>query len=82
MLRPLVFCRRRLAIGAAAVALAACGGPSPFLRQGDATSVEIGYGGDVATALPIARQHCAQFERVPQLVDTVRNVAIFDCVRR
>ena len=82
MLRPLVFCRRMLAVGAAAVTLAACTGSSPFLRQGDANSVEVGYAGDVASALPIARRHCAQFERVPLFVDATSDIAVFDCVRR
>ena len=72
-----------LASALSAVAfLAACTGPSPFVRAGDANSVEVGYSGDVEAALPIARRHCAQFEKVPRLVDAGANVAAFNCVRR
>lgn len=66
----------------AVAALAACTGPQPHLRQGDADSAEVQYSGDVETALPIARQHCASFEKVPQLRDAGEDTAIFDCVKR
>ena len=62
-------------------ALSGCTAPHPAIRNGDASSVEISYGGDVASALPVARRHCAQFERVPRLVDPGIDVAVFDCVR-
>jgi hypothetical protein len=62
--------------------LAACTGPSPFVRAGNANSVEISYSGDVDAALSLARQHCAQFEKVPRLIDTGPNVAVFNCVGR
>ncbi len=70
-----------LATSAAGAALCGCNGPHPFVRKGDANSVEISYGGDPASALPLARQHCAQYERVPRLVDAGVGLAIFDCVR-
>jgi len=71
-----------LATSAAATALSGCAGPPPFIRKGDANSVEITYGdGDAASALPLARQHCARYERVPQLVNTGADLAIFNCVR-
>jgi hypothetical protein len=66
-----------LALGAA---LSGCTAPHPVIRNGDANSVEVSYGGDVASALPLARRHCAQFERVPRLSDAGIEVAIFDCV--
>jgi hypothetical protein len=62
------------------LAVAACSGPHPFVRQGDTKSVEISYSGDVSTALPLARQHCARFERVPRLVNAGPDIADFDCV--
>jgi hypothetical protein len=62
------------------LALAACAGPHPFVRQGDANSVEISYSGDVSTALPLARRHCARFERVPHLANAGLDIADFDCV--
>jgi hypothetical protein len=67
---------------AAGAALAGCTGPQPFISEGDANAVEVAYTGDVANALPLARQHCAQFERVPRLVDVGGGAALFDCVHR
>jgi len=48
--------------------------------------VQISYGGDVASACPLARKHCAQYERVPHLADIGAgenglDLANFDCVR-
>jgi hypothetical protein len=73
-----------LALGAAGAVLWGCTAPHPAVRGGDANSVEVSYAGDVASTLPVARQHCAQFERVPRLVDAGAGtgIAIFDCVRR
>jgi hypothetical protein len=70
-----------LAVGAAPAALSGCTAAHPAIRNGDANSVEVSYAGDVASALPVARRHCAQFERVPRLVDAGDNLAVFDCVR-
>lgn len=59
--------------------LAGCAG-HPFIRSADADSVEVGYGGsDVASAWPLARQHCAQFGRVARLIDPGLDVASFKC---
>jgi hypothetical protein len=80
MLRLLAAAYPALAL-AVIVVLAACSGPHPFLRQGDANSAEIVYSGDVASALPIARRHCAQYERVPRLADAGLDIAVFDCVQ-
>jgi hypothetical protein len=82
MLRKPVSPRLISVLSAIAFFLAACSGPSPFVRAGDANSVEIGYSGDVETALPIARRHCAQFEKAPRLVDAGANVAVFNCITR
>jgi hypothetical protein len=69
-----------LAFGAAGAVLSGCSAPHPAIRDGDANGVEISYAGDVASALPLARLHCAQFERVPRLRDAGLDIAIFDCV--
>lgn len=69
-----------LATCAAGAALSGCTS-HPYIVQGDAKSVEVSYGSDVARALPLARRHCAQFERVPRLVDSGAELALFDCVR-
>jgi hypothetical protein len=60
--------------------LAGCSGLHPFVRAGDANSVEVVYSGDAASALPAARQHCAKYERVPRLVNAGADIALFDCV--
>jgi hypothetical protein len=69
-----------LAAGAGAT-LSGCTGPHPFVRTGDANSVEVIYSGDAASALPAARQHCARYERVPRPVNAGADIAVFDCVR-
>jgi hypothetical protein len=70
-----------LVVGAAAAALSGCTAPHPYVRDGNANSVEIAYAGDVASTLPLARQHCAEFERVPRLVDPGADLAVYECVR-
>ena len=64
------------------VGLCGCLSPKPLLRAGDATSAEIMYSGDVADALPLARQHCAEYGRVARLVDTAPQMAYFACDSR
>jgi hypothetical protein len=49
--------------------------------RGSADGVIINYFGDLTETLPLARQHCAQYERVPVLRETKDNNAIYDCVR-
>ena len=59
----------------------ACTGPKPFLLQGDANSAQVGYAGDKEAATLVAKQHCAQYERVPRFLEADEAVAFFDCVR-
>jgi hypothetical protein len=59
----------------------AFGGPGPFVREGNAESVEIGFIGDVANAMPVARKHCARFDRVPRYVQPTLDGGLFECVR-
>lgn len=65
---------------AIAAGTAGCEGPQPLIREGDADSVQIAYGGDVERAYPLARRHCARFERVPRFVSAGIDIAQFDCV--
>jgi hypothetical protein len=58
----------------------ACTGPTPILLQGDASSAQVGYYGEIDGATVVARRHCAQYERVPRFLDADQNVAFFDCV--
>jgi hypothetical protein len=82
MNRSVVIVALMLAAGAVGATLSGCTAPHPFISSGDANSVEITYAGDVASALPLARKHCARYERVPRLVDPGIDHAVFDCVRR
>jgi hypothetical protein len=74
-----------LFLALAGAMLSACtsafGGPGPFVRAGNADQVEIGFGGDYVNAMPLARKHCAQFERVPFYVGPTLDGGIFECVR-
>jgi hypothetical protein len=72
-----------LATSTAGAALSGCAaGPHPFVRKGDANSVEVTYSGDVASALPVASEYCARYERVPELLNAGADLAIFNCVHR
>jgi hypothetical protein len=68
-----------LCIAGLAAALAGCLEQRSVLRSGDATTAEVMYSGDVAHAVPIAKQHCAGYGRVPRLVDTSPGSAYFVC---
>jgi hypothetical protein len=67
-----------LALGAA---LAGCFPHQDAVLHGDADWVAVNYVGDVADTLPLARQHCAQYERTPLLKSTKDNVANYACIR-
>jgi hypothetical protein len=60
---------------------AGCSGPKPFLLSGDAKRAEIGYAIDPATTLPLAKLHCAAYERVPRLLQTQENIAYYECYK-
>ena len=60
---------------------AACTGSVPFLLQGDANSAQVGFSGSVEAATAVAKQHCAQYERVPRFLEATEDIAFFDCVR-
>jgi hypothetical protein len=46
---------------------------------GNADGVVIQYYGDVATTLPLARSHCAQFEKVPDRISDVDGKVTYAC---
>jgi hypothetical protein len=58
-----------------------CAG-KPFLSAGNANSAEVGYGGDLAAATEVAREHCARYEKVPRYLDSSDNIAFFACERQ
>jgi len=49
--------------------------------QGNANVVIINYVGDISATLPVARKHCAQYERVPVLAETKPDHAVYACLR-
>jgi hypothetical protein len=62
--------------------LGACTVPSQNVAmQGNADGVIISYVGDVAGTLPIARQHCARYERVPVLHETKEDHVVYFCIK-
>lgn len=64
------------------VFLAACTPPhQDAAMRGTADWVIISYAGDVAETLPIARRHCAQYERQPVLHQAKDNSAVYQCVK-
>jgi hypothetical protein len=58
-----------------------CAEPTPFLLNGDAKSAEVGYGMDASATLPVAKLHCAEYERVPRLLQAQDNIAYYECIR-
>jgi len=47
---------------------------------GDINQVRIQYYGDIDATLPLARQYCAQFERVPQRRDSDVDDVTYACI--
>lgn len=72
--------RRAVFVLVAGGLVVACAGEEPFLLQGDAYSAQVGFSRDLEGATRVARQHCAQYERVPRFLEAEENVAFFDCV--
>lgn len=66
----------------AAAAATACRQTQAFILSGDAAGAEISYADSPAETLALARQHCAQFEKVPHLMSSGTNVAVYHCVPR
>jgi hypothetical protein len=69
-----------VAIGALAAALGACEHHDAAMH-GNADGVMISYAGDINETLPIARQHCGQYERIPVLRTIRDDAAIYACIR-
>ena len=49
--------------------------------QGNADRVLVSYVGDLSETQPIARKHCAQYERTAVLLAAKDNTAVYACVR-
>ena len=72
---------RGMAFGGVATALSGCFPHQNAAMHGGPDGVLISYMGDVSATLPLARQHCAQYERVPVLAGAKDNLATYACVR-
>jgi len=72
---------RRAAAFLCAGLVAGCAAPKPVLLNGDAKGAEIDYAMDPATTLPVAKLHCAEYERVPRLLQAQNNTAYYECIR-
>jgi hypothetical protein len=71
-----------LLVSALAAPLGGCALPHPAtVMQGNANGVAINFVGDVAETLPLARQFCARYERVPVLHETKEENAYYFCVK-
>jgi hypothetical protein len=69
-----------LALGGAV--LATCTTQQPFIMEGDAKSVRIGYSaGDLDATKPLAATHCAQFGLMARFDGADEANAYYDCVR-
>jgi hypothetical protein len=74
-------CRIFLLLCLCGLSVACTGGGPAVLLQGDANSAEILYRDDLNAAADLAKQHCAQYERIPQLVAAGLGTAYYNCVR-
>ncbi|HYM71523.1 MAG TPA: hypothetical protein VET89_00985 [Stellaceae bacterium] len=70
------------AFGALGAALAACAPPhKDTVMGGTADAVAIRFYGDLHETAPLARNYCAQYERVPQLRDSNDDIVNYACIR-
>ncbi len=75
-------CRAWFVLLVLAASLGGCAVPhQDTVMQSGPDGVIISYYGDVNDTLRLARQHCAQFERVPVFRGTKENSAFYSCVR-
>src|SRR5215471_12122266 len=49
--------------------------------RGTADWVLVSYAGNISDTEPIARRHCAQYERQPVFMQTKENSALYRCVK-
>jgi len=75
---------RRQFVLAAALAAGALGGCTlehqNRIYSGDANSVEILYSGDRNATIPLARQYCARYEKVPDPVSVSDDKIVYACI--
>jgi len=78
LLRLVICLLSLITVGSAAVGCAT----KPYLSAGDASSAQVGYGGDLAAATEVAKQHCARYEKVPRFLNAQEDIAYFACETR
>jgi hypothetical protein len=57
-----------------------CSGATPYIREGDANSVEIGYAQNVEETARLARGYCLRYERKPVFANADGDIAVYNCV--
>lgn len=62
--------------------VAGCAPREDRVMAGNADTVAIRFSGDVRQTLPLARQYCAQYERVPQQRDINDDIVNYACIRQ
>jgi hypothetical protein len=72
---------RMLGGTALCTAIGGCFTHQDVAMSGNADGVMINYVGNVAETLPLARRHCAQYEREPVLRVARDNTATYACIR-
>ena len=73
---------RFLLLLAALAPLLACNGPHPFVREGDADSLQVTYAGDVNETRQLAKNYCERYERAALFVRADGEIAVYRCVAR
>jgi hypothetical protein len=71
---------RTMQICALAAAGAGCT-PQVVAMNGDANGVDVTYAGDLAASTDVARNHCAQYGRVPRYIGKGTDHVYFECDR-
>jgi len=69
-----------MASGALATGLGGCLEHANHVLSGDADGVIIMYSGDTHATILLARQHCAQYEKVPDPIAIYDNKITYACI--
>jgi hypothetical protein len=72
----------RLLVSLLATSVGGCAPPhNATVMQGNANGVVVNFVGDVGQTLPLARQFCARYERIPVLHETKEENVYYFCVK-
>lgn len=72
----------RLLVSLLAASVGGCAPPhNATVMDGNANGVVVNFVGEVGQTLPLARQFCARYERIPVLHETKQENAYYFCVK-